>query len=122
MRRTVLVLGMSVLATGSALRAHKIEGPFKNLQVLPKDIPAEQLEKTMDGFTGELGVKCTFCHIGEEYERDDRGHKRIARKMILLVQHMRANKAMYFKDDVKDEEISCGTCHRGKSEPEAFVP
>ena len=42
--------------------------------------------------------------------------------MILLVQHMTANKEKYFKARLDPEAISCGTCHRGKEEPELFVP
>jgi len=42
--------------------------------------------------------------------------------MILLVQHMTANKEKYFKADVAALDISCGTCHRGKEQPEPFVP
>ncbi len=34
-------------------------GPPKNLQVLPKNISHDDLIKTMHGFTGGLGVKCT---------------------------------------------------------------
>ena len=76
----------------------------------------------MDGFTDQLGVKCTFCHVRDHYDKGDSEHKRAARKMISLVHYMRANKARYFKDGVRDDEIACGTCHRGKSEPEEFVP
>jgi len=112
----------AALAGPGAVRAQKIEGPPKNLQVLDKNITTEQLKKTMDGFTDQLGVKCTFCHMLEQYDKDDLEHKRSARKMISLVQYMRANKARYFKEGARDEEIACGICHRGKSEPEEFVP
>lgn len=125
-RRTTPGLALSLLALAlgapAALRAQKIEGPFKNLQVLDKNISKDQLKKTMDGFTDQLGVKCTHCHILDQYEKDDREHKREARKMLQLVQFMRANKAKYFKEDVRDDQIACATCHRGKAEPEEFVP
>lgn len=110
------------LAAPVALRAQTIAWPPKNLQVLDKNITLEQLKKTMDGFTEQLGVKCTFCHVLEQYDKDDLEHKRDARKMIQLVRHMRANKEKYFKEDVRTELISCGTCHRGQKEPEEFVP
>lgn len=117
---SLCLLGLAIAAP--ALRAQKIAWPPKNLQVLDKGITQEQLKSTMEGFTDQLGVKCTHCHILDQYEKDDLEHKREARKMILLVQHMRANKAKYFKEGVKDELITCGTCHRGKDEPEEFVP
>ena len=36
---------------------------FKNLQVLPKNITIDSLDKIMDGFNVGLGVDCKFCHI-----------------------------------------------------------
>lgn len=95
---------------------------FKNLQVFDKKIPSDELKNTMNGFTDQLGVKCTFCHNLDDYSSDEKKHKADARKMVQLVQFMRANKAKYFKTEVKDDQISCGGCHRGKAEPEPFVP
>ena len=98
-------------------------GPeHKNLQVLSKDISKDELKKTMDGFAEQLGVKCTFCHIVDQYEKDERPHKADARRMIKLVMDMKAKKADYFGPRVKDAVITCSLCHRGKAEPEPFVP
>ena len=38
----------------------------KNLLVLDKNISKDELKKTMEGFAAQLGVKCVFCHTGEE--------------------------------------------------------
>lgn len=95
---------------------------FKNLQVFDKKIAPDDLKKAMNGFTDQLGVKCTFCHNLDNYASDENKHKTDARKMVQLVQFMQANKQKYFKADVSTDLISCGTCHRGKEEPEAFVP
>ena len=35
----------------------------KNLQVLPKDTPAQAVVAQMQQFTRALGVQCTYCHI-----------------------------------------------------------
>jgi tetratricopeptide (TPR) repeat protein len=35
----------------------------KNLKVLPKDTPPQQVVATMQQFTRALGVQCTYCHI-----------------------------------------------------------
>ncbi len=102
--------------------AQSFPAEFKNLQVFDKKTPPRELKKRMEGFTEELGVKCSFCHNEEDYASDELKHKADARKMIQLVQHMRANRARYFKANVKEEDISCGGCHRGKSEPDPFVP
>src|SRR5262245_24181699 len=40
--------------------------PPKNLQVLPKDWTRQQVTQVMRGFTRGLGVRCPFCHVGEE--------------------------------------------------------
>lgn len=95
---------------------------FKNLLAFDKKIAPDELKKAMNGFTDQLGVKCTFCHNLDNYGSDEKKHKTDARKMIQLVQFMQANKAKYFKADVSTDLISCGTCHRGKEEPEPFVP
>jgi tetratricopeptide (TPR) repeat protein len=36
--------------------------PPKNLQVLPKDMPRQQVVAIMNGFTQALGVNCAHCH------------------------------------------------------------
>ncbi len=110
------LLATPMVATTSAAPEHK------NLQVLSKDISKDELKKTMDGFAEQLGVKCTFCHIVDQYEKDERPHKADARRMIKLVMDMKAKKADYFGPRVKEAVITCSLCHRGKAEPEPFVP
>ena len=39
---------------------------FKNLQVLPKNITADSLDKIMDGFNVQLGVDCKYCHVRDK--------------------------------------------------------
>ena len=41
---------------------------------------------------------------------------------LKLVQDMRARKADYFGPRTKEAVITCSVCHRGKAEPEPFVP
>lgn len=103
-------------------------GPWKNLQVLPKDISEDSLEAIMDGFTDALGVKCTFCHVHEgqdfskgwEWERDDKPEKLTARYMMRMT--MGINKT-YFNFDSSAradtiQVVSCATCHRGIPHPD----
>ena len=94
----------------------------KNLQVLDKNISKDELKRTMEGFAAQLGVKCTFCHMDEQYEKDDRKQKSDARKMIKLVTEMKARRGEFFKATVKESAIQCAMCHRGKPQPEAFIP
>lgn len=115
LRSLTLVL-VSLAASGQAAPEHK------NLQILDKSISSEELKKTMEGFAAQLGVKCQFCHVGEQYEKDDRRQKADARKMMRLVQEMKAKRADFFKATVKEGAIQCAMCHRGRPQPEAYVP
>src|SRR5580692_13151166 len=64
----------------------------KNLQVLPKDWPGSRLQPVMIGFTRALGVRCSYCHVGEEgkplstfdFASDDNPNKNRAREMLRM--------------------------------------
>lgn len=105
----------------------------KNLQVLPKDIPANELRGLMIGAAQGLGVRCWFCHIGEEgqdlatfdFSTDEKKHKAIAREMFKMV--MGINEGYMGKVaelDGKEEatQVRCVTCHRGEAEPKFEAP
>ncbi len=105
----------------------EVPDTFQNLQVLPEDIPKDELKAIMRGFTEQLDVKCSFCHTIDEYHLDDNKHKRIARDMIHLVQHLREDRDEWFpkpKEDEQDkpEALTCWMCHRGSAEIEPFTP
>ena len=66
---------------------------FTNLKTLPKDISLKELVTLMAGFTRALGVRCTYCHVGEEgqplssykFAPDDKPAKEKARVMIEMM-------------------------------------
>ena len=66
---------------------------MQNAQVLPADTSPAQLRDTMRGFAMSLGVRCTFCHVGEEgapltqvdFASDSNPHKNIARGMMRML-------------------------------------
>lgn len=118
----VLALAAAWPQNARAQAAQAFPKEFKNLQVFDKKIAPDELKRTMTGFTEQLGVKCVFCHNLDNYPSDEKKKKTDARKMIQLIQFMRANKLKYFKEDVTNDLIACGTCHRGREEPEVFVP
>jgi hypothetical protein len=74
------------------LRA-QIPEKFENLKVLPADITRPQLLQVMRGFALGLGVRCQFCHVGEEgqplstfdFKSDEKPTKRTARVMLRMV-------------------------------------
>ena len=67
----------------------------------------------MKTITKELGVKCSFCHIPNDYTSDKKANKIVAREMIKMTQN--ANNVMA---NLNFKEVSCWTCHRGNTFPE----
>lgn len=83
---------------------------FKNIQIF-KDIPATQLDPTMAFISGSLGVRCNYCHVPGQFEKDDKPTKMAARRMIKMVFDL--NKGSFNGQGA----VSCFTCHRGKPTP-----
>jgi hypothetical protein len=109
------------------------EGDFKNLKVLPQNIPHDELIATMRGFARALGRRCNFCHVpfpgqpadSEEldFASDAKDHKRITRGMILMTREANENiKRIGDKEGEKFKQMSCWTCHRGAVHPELTAP
>jgi cytochrome c peroxidase len=97
--------------------------PHKNLKVLPQDMPKAQLLATMKLFSQSLGVRCTFCHVGEEgkplstfdFASDAKDKKQTARKMLAMVH--RINSQDFGVTDFANVKVTCFTCHRGSTKP-----
>ena len=102
--------------------------PYKNLKVLPQDIPRPQLLGTMKLFSQSLGVRCTFCHVGEEgkplstfdFASDAKEKKLTARKMLAMVH--RINEQDFGVKDFSQVKVTCFTCHRGATKPLTAPP
>ncbi|MGB7171023.1 MAG: c-type cytochrome [Acidobacteriaceae bacterium] len=102
-----------------------------NLKVLPKDTTPEQLRQIMRGFAGALGVECNFCHAANpqthklDFASDAKPDKTTARLMIRMTRTIDADYLAKVNDPdatAEDKHVTCGTCHRGHSMPEHFVP
>jgi len=101
---------------------------YKNLKVLPKDISQADLRATMSGFTRALGVRCVYCHVGEEgkmkpedWEKDDKATKRTAREMLRMVQDINATYLARLENRAQPTiVVKCATCHHGVSQPRAL--
>ena len=61
----VLVLPMLAAAQQPPARGG-LPAKYTNLQVFPKDTGPDVLIQAMKNFTRSLGVRCPFCHVGEE--------------------------------------------------------
>src|SRR5437660_10875876 len=93
MRR--LVTPLLIISALAAQTAHAQFPPQKlqNLKVFPKDIAVRALVDTMASFTRALGVRCTYCHVGNEGEplssydfpSDQKPEKNKAREMLRMV-------------------------------------
>jgi hypothetical protein len=96
-----------------------------NLRVIPKSTPVMQVVGMMRTITGDLGVRCQFCHVGEEgqplerfdFASDQKRTKAVARQMMLMVREINGR-----LDTLPDRptpllQVTCGTCHRGTSRP-----
>jgi hypothetical protein len=126
----IAVLGCTTTTSQQQKQAAKSE--FQNLQVLPKDIPREQLLAAMRGFTRGLGVRCNHCHVVKEttpkevldFPSDAKDEKRNARVMLRMTMDINRRWIPLVDEKATPEEsrVNCWTCHRGKPLPEAPPP
>ncbi len=93
----------------SSSKEERAEQKYKNIQLL-RGIPSERLMKIMFAFKGSLGVDCTYCHIKDQFEKDDKPQKQTARKMIQLVRDTNEKLGSMTR-------VTCFTCHRGQTRP-----
>jgi len=120
----------ALLAAGSLFAASVAAGqtspappPFKNLKIFPKDISRPELIANMKFFAQSLGVRCTYCHVGEEgqplssfdFASDAKEKKLTARKMLAMVH--RINEQDFGVHDFSRVKVTCFTCHRGSTKP-----
>jgi hypothetical protein len=109
-----------------------------NLHVLPKDITGQQLHETMEHWAGDLGVHCDTCHAADpnnlgpngrprmNFASDEKNDKKMARIMYSMTEDLKANYVAKVVAMDKMAEpaapVTCGTCHRGHLDPEAYTP
>lgn len=125
MRPTWKTAVLLVLLCGTPASAQLPED-FENLQVLPKEIDARKLTGIMRSYAGALGVRCWYCHVGEEgkplsefdFASDEKPEKRIAREMMKLAAEINARLAKIDLQHDPSLEVKCATCHHGLARPE----
>jgi tetratricopeptide (TPR) repeat protein len=128
MLRQALLVGLLLLATATSAQAQRWSWPEnpENLKVLPETTTPQQLSATMRSFTRALGVRCQYCHVGEEgqpftewdFASDEKETKQKARIMMEMVQSI--NGTHLAKLDVPADErmeVTCITCHHGVEQP-----
>jgi hypothetical protein len=94
---------------------------FKNIKLeWFKSVPARQLLDIMNGeYSRALGVRCTHCHVEQDFASDDKRPKRAARGMAAM--HWTINQTLAkmgnLESSPEDRFINCATCHRGQVDP-----
>ncbi len=105
----------------------QIPDTFTNLKVLPKDITKEKLVDIMKSFTSGLGVRCNYCHVGEDgqplstfdFQSDTKTAKLKARTMMNMTHDINSDYLSKFSEyQDKTLQVRCITCHRGVQLPQ----
>ena len=121
----VASLLLPVLLAGPTPAHSQLPDEFTNLQVLPEDMPPRQLVGVMRGFSVGLGVRCWYCHVGEEgqplseydFASDDKPEKRKARFMLEMSMQLNDDILPGIAEFAERAEpglrVQCVTCHRG---------
>jgi tetratricopeptide (TPR) repeat protein len=97
----------------------------KNLQVFPKDWSGTRLRPVMVGFTRALGVRCSYCHKGEEgkplstydFASDENPNKNRAREMYRMLGDINDHLKKIEPSGDKRVNMWCHTCHHGRPRP-----
>jgi len=124
-----LIMVSVIAAAGGSLEARQKFPPekFANLQIFPKDTSPGVVINAMKGFTRALGVRCQFCHVGEEglplekfdFVADTKPEKQTARMMIRMVGEINGQITKAMPDaPAEGYQVTCFTCHRGAQHPQ----
>jgi len=123
-----LALALFGLVLSAAPTTAQIPEEFTNLQVLSQDIDRRELIGIMRGFATDLGVRCNFCHVGEDpdslegydFAADEKGHKKIARVMIEMTRDINSTHLPKMGKE-SPRQVTCVTCHHGQKEPSTLT-
>lgn len=121
-----IFLLVALVGGGGTIPA-QVPDEFTNLKVLPKEIGKRELVSLMREYAGALGVRCNFCHVGEnpdslegyDFASDEEEHKRVTRAMMQMTREIN-QRLLPATGRKKLVEVRCVTCHRGIAEPESL--
>lgn len=131
---TVLAAGLCTMGLSMAL-AHPDAAEHESKNVLPADMDRGARTELMKHFAQSLGVRCSYCHVGEEgaplstydFESDAKPAKDRARQMLLLTHALNQDEKLPGEErvsltDMSENRVTCYTCHRGELRPATMVP
>jgi hypothetical protein len=100
----------------------QVPDKFTNLKILPKEISKDDLVHVMRAFSAGLGVRCDFCHVlsqeQKDFSADTKPEKQMARVMMKMV-HQLNTQDFNYKDAPK---ATCFMCHHGEKKPQLQPP
>jgi len=127
MGKTLGIITLIVIAGLPAQAQESWSWPEKpsNLQVLPKDWPGTRLRPVMAGFSRALGVRCSYCHKGEEgkpfttydFASDENPNKNRAREMLRMLNDIDDHLKKIEPSGDRRVNMWCHTCHHGRPRP-----
>lgn len=129
MRMRSLLAGLTLIAIpGVCVAQTSAKFPpdsLVNTHVIAHSTPVINVIGTMRNFTSYLGVRCQFCHVGEEgqpltqfnFVSDDKRTKVVAREMMLMVQEINRRLDSLPGRASGGLQVTCNTCHRGTNRP-----
>ena len=130
MRRLLVVLGALLVTLSRMMHAQPVgkwpPDSLVNVHVIPKATPVSQVTGQMRNFTAALGVRCSYCHVGEESQSldqydvasDAKRTKLVARQMMRMVQDInRRLDSLPGGRGSPATTVTCATCHRGVARP-----
>ena len=97
-----------------------------NTQVFPKTTPVMDVVGQMRNIAFGLGVRCQYCHVGQEgqdlgqfdFASDQKRTKLVARQMLRMVQEINRRLDTIPRDAGRTAlSVGCSTCHHGASRP-----
>ena len=128
-RLAALAITSFALLPGTVV-SQGIPEEYTNLQILPEGIQRAELVGIMRDAAIGLGVRCSFCHTvsnalnspDDDFASDDKPTKLKARRMMRMVQAINqdhvANLPARSEPNV---DVTCVTCHSGRSRPTTLV-
>lgn len=130
MKTALLIAACAALcSTLSGQARHWPPDSLTNVKVIPKNTPVMQVVGTMRNITSALGVRCPYCHVGQEgqpldsfdFAKDDKPTKLVARQMLSMVDEINRRLDTLPKHEHEHEassiRVTCMTCHRRVTRP-----
>jgi hypothetical protein len=125
MRLTFLAPLVVAFSASAQAPGHFPPDSLVNTKIIPRSTPVIQVIGAMRNFSTDLGVRCQFCHIGQEgqplerfdFASDEKRTKLVARQMMSLVAEINRRIDTVPAGPMSRLQVTCQTCHRGVSRP-----